>query len=54
MVIKKKEVEKRCESLEVENSTARTDLRLALKRIEDLQSAIQGDLEDSISDNSDR
>ncbi|XP_018570763.1 unconventional myosin-XVIIIa isoform X3 [Anoplophora glabripennis] len=53
VIIKKKELEKRCESLEAENSTARTDLRLALKRIEDLQSAIQGDLEDSISDNSD-
>lgn len=54
VIIKRKELEKRCEALEGENATARTDLRLALKRIEDLQSAIQGDLEDSISDHSDR
>ncbi|CAG9854343.1 unnamed protein product [Phyllotreta striolata] len=53
VIIKKKELEKRCESLEAEAATSRTDLRLALKRIEDLQSAIQGDLEDTISDNSD-
>ncbi|KAJ8917234.1 hypothetical protein NQ315_002251 [Exocentrus adspersus] len=53
VVMKKKELEKRCEALEGENSGVRTDLRLALKRIEDLQSAIQGDLEDSISDNTD-
>ncbi|XP_060534266.1 unconventional myosin-XVIIIa isoform X3 [Cylas formicarius] len=53
VIIKKKELEKRCEALEAEASTTRTDLRLALKRIEDLQSAIQGELEDSISDNSD-
>lgn len=53
-IIKKKELEKRCEALEGEAATSRTDLRLALKRIEDLQSAIQGDLEDTISDNSDR
>ncbi|CAH1113986.1 unnamed protein product [Psylliodes chrysocephalus] len=52
-IIKKKELEKRCEALEGEAATSRTDLRLALKRIEDLQSAIQGDLEDTISDNSD-
>lgn len=54
MIIKKKELEKRCETLEADSSTARTDLRLALKRIEDLQSAIQGELEDSISNESDR
>ncbi|CAH1986856.1 unnamed protein product [Acanthoscelides obtectus] len=53
VILKKKELEKRCEVLETESATARTDLRLALKRIEDLQSAIQGDLEDTISDNSD-
>nr|CAI5846285.1 unnamed protein product [Callosobruchus analis] len=53
VILKKKELEKRCEVLEAESATARTDLRLALKRIEDLQSAIQGDLEDTISDNSD-
>lgn len=54
MMMKKKEVEKRYEALEVECSTTRADLKLAVKRIEDLQSAIQGDLEDSISDNSER
>lgn len=54
VIIKKKELEKRCETLEADSSTARTDLRLALKRIEDLQSAIQGELEDSISNESDR
>ncbi|XP_023022663.2 myosin heavy chain-like isoform X5 [Leptinotarsa decemlineata] len=53
VIMKKKELEKRCEALEAEGATARTDLRLALKRIEDLQSAIQGDMEDTISDNSD-
>lgn len=47
-------MEKRYESLEIECSSARADLKLAVKRIEDLQSAIQGDLEDSISDNSER
>ncbi|CAG9770133.1 unnamed protein product [Ceutorhynchus assimilis] len=52
VIIKKKELEKRCETLEAESSTARTDLRIALKRIEDLQSAIQGELEDSISNES--
>lgn len=54
VIIKKKELEKRYEALEVECSTARADLKLAVKRIEDLQSAIQGDLDDSISDNSER
>ncbi|KAL1502507.1 hypothetical protein ABEB36_007641 [Hypothenemus hampei] len=53
VISKKKELEKRCESLEAESSSARTDLRVALKRIEDLQSAIQGELEDSISNDSD-
>lgn len=54
VIIKKRELEKRYEALELEFSTARADLKLAVKRIEDLQSAIQGDLEDSISDNSER
>ncbi|CAG9818729.1 unnamed protein product, partial [Phaedon cochleariae] len=52
-ILKKKDLEKRCESIEAEAASARTDLRLALKRIEDLQSAIQGDMEDTISDNTD-
>lgn len=46
-------MEKRYEALEAESSTVRTDLRLALKRIEDLQAVIQNDLEDS-TENSDR
>ncbi|RZC34926.1 SMC N domain containing protein [Asbolus verrucosus] len=53
VVQKKKELEKRYESLEAETATARTDLKLALKRIEDLQAAIQGELENSTTDNSD-
>ncbi|XP_066148738.1 unconventional myosin-XVIIIa isoform X6 [Euwallacea fornicatus] len=53
VIIKKKELEKRCETLEAESATARADLRLALKRIDDLQSAIQGELEDGISNESD-
>ncbi|XP_050299706.1 unconventional myosin-XVIIIa isoform X8 [Anthonomus grandis grandis] len=53
VIIKKKDLEKRCESLEAECSSTRAELRLALKRIEDLQSAIQGELEDSISNESD-
>ncbi|XP_065168526.1 unconventional myosin-XVIIIa isoform X2 [Atheta coriaria] len=52
-LLKRKELEKRCETLEGEAATARTDLRLALKRIEDLQSAIQGELDDDSIDNSD-
>ncbi|XP_076254274.1 myosin heavy chain-like isoform X2 [Rhynchophorus ferrugineus] len=52
-IIKRKELEKRCEALEAEASTGKADLKLALKRIEDLQSAIQGELEDSISNESD-
>lgn len=51
---KRKELEKKCETLEAEASAARTDLRVALKRIEDLQSAIQGDLEDTSTEQSDR
>ncbi|XP_044261055.1 unconventional myosin-XVIIIa isoform X5 [Tribolium madens] len=53
VIQKKKELEKRYEALEAETSTARTDLKLALKRIEDLQAAIQGELDNSTSDNSD-
>ncbi|XP_008194565.1 unconventional myosin-XVIIIa isoform X4 [Tribolium castaneum] len=53
VVQKKKELEKRYEALEVETTTARTDLKLALKRIEDLQAAIQGELDNSTSENSD-
>ncbi|GJQ77979.1 Myo18 [Trypoxylus dichotomus] len=51
-LLKRKELEKRYEALEAESSTVRADLRLALKRIEDLQAVIQNDLEDS-TENSD-
>ncbi|CAH0548527.1 unnamed protein product [Brassicogethes aeneus] len=50
---KKKEVEKKLETAEIETAAARQDLKLAMKRIEDLQSAIQGDMDDSISGESD-
>lgn len=51
---KRKDLEKKCEIAETEATAAKTDLRLALKRIEDLQSAIQGELEDTNSENTDR
>lgn len=51
---KRKELEKKYEALESETVTLRTDLKLALKRIADLQVAIQGELDDSNSDHSDR
>lgn len=52
---KRKELEKKYEALECEATTAKTDLKLALKRIDDLQSVIQGELEgDTSSENSDR
>ncbi|KDR16277.1 Myosin-XVIIIa, partial [Zootermopsis nevadensis] len=43
---RRKDLEKRLESAEAEAVAARGDLRLALTRIQDLQSAIQGELED--------
>jgi len=48
-------LEKRLEVAEAEAATAKADLKVALQRIEDLQQAIQGDLEleSSGSDNSD-
>lgn len=52
LAIKRKDLEKRLEVAEAEASSARGDLRLALTRIEDLQTAIRGDLEgDSDNDN---
>lgn len=51
-ILKRKELEKRYEAAESEAATARADLRLALKRIEDLQSAIQGELEEDSTGNS--
>lgn len=53
-VSKKGEVEKQLELAESEVITLKSDLKLAFKRIEDLQQAIQGDLNDSDSDLSDR
>lgn len=52
---RRKALEKRLEAAEAEASSARTDLKVALQRIDDLQQAIQGDLEldSSASDNSD-
>lgn len=41
------------EAAEAETAAARADLRLALQRIDDLQAAIQGELEDTHSDHSD-
>lgn len=54
---KRKALEKRLEVAEAEASSARGDLKVALQRIDDLQQAIQGDLElddSSASDNSDK
>lgn len=53
-VNKKGEVEKQLELADSEVVTLKSDLKLAFKRIEDLQQAIQGDLNDSDSDLSDR
>uniref|UniRef100_A0AAG5DMK8 Myosin tail domain-containing protein n=1 Tax=Anopheles atroparvus TaxID=41427 RepID=A0AAG5DMK8_ANOAO len=52
---KRKELEKRIETAEQETATARTDLRLALQRIADLQQAMEeeGDSYQSDSDTSD-
>ncbi|XP_018902237.2 unconventional myosin-XVIIIb isoform X6 [Bemisia tabaci] len=48
--VKRKELEKRLEESEAETSAAKTDLRLALQRIEDLQLAIQGELDQDDED----
>ncbi|KAI4494454.1 hypothetical protein M0802_008946 [Mischocyttarus mexicanus] len=55
----RRELEKSLEAAEAETKLARDDLRLALQRIDDLQSAIQGELdldcsEEATSENSDR
>lgn len=44
--VQKRDLEKRLEAAENELNGARSDLRLALQRIEDLQCAIQGELEE--------
>ena len=51
---KRQELEKQLEISDSEVVTLKSDLKLAFKRIEDLQHAIQGDLSDSDSDLSDR
>lgn len=52
---KHKESEKKYEAQEAEASNLRQDLKLAMQRINDLQVAIQGELDyDSNSDGSDR
>ncbi|KAA0192697.1 hypothetical protein HAZT_HAZT010916 [Hyalella azteca] len=50
---KKQELEKQMEIMESEVSTLKSDLKLAFKRIEDLQVALQGDISDSDSELSD-
>lgn len=53
-VNKKGELEKQLELADSEVATLKSYLKLAFKRIEDLQQAIQGDINDSDSDLSDR
>lgn len=55
----RRELEKSLAAAEAETKVARDDLRLALQRIDDLQSAIQGELdldcsEEATTENSDR
>ena len=45
---KKNEIEKQLELSEAETVTARNDLKLALKRIDDLQTAINGELDSDV------
>jgi len=45
---KKNEYEKKLELAEAETVTARNDLKLALKRVEDLQQAINGELDSEL------
>ena len=48
---KKNDMEKQLEVAEVEAATVKNDLKLAMKRIEDLQTAITGELDsESYSD----
>lgn len=44
--VQRRDLEKRLEAAEAEANAARSDLRLALQRIEDLQCVIQGELEE--------
>ncbi|XP_065201688.1 unconventional myosin-XVIIIa isoform X4 [Planococcus citri] len=50
---RKRELEKKVEQLETELSSAKADLKLALQRVDDLQCAIQGDLDDNDDDQTD-
>ena len=48
---RKNDLEKQLEVAEVESATVKNDLKLAMKRIEDLQTAITGELDsESYSD----
>lgn len=51
---RKRELEKKAEQLETELASAKADLKLALQRVDDLQCAIQGDLDDNDDDQTDR
>lgn len=51
---RRQEVEKRNDLAESEIVTLKSDLKLAFKRIEDLQQALQGDISDSDCELSDR
>lgn len=52
--VRKRELEKIVEQLETELTSTKADLKLALQRVDDLQCAIQGDLDDNDDDQSDR
>lgn len=51
---RKRELEKRLEQMETELASTKADLKLALQRVDDLQCAIQGDLDDNEDEQSDR
>lgn len=51
---RKRELEKKLEQMETELASTKADLKLALQRVDDLQCAIQGDLDDNEDDQSDR
>jgi myosin-18 len=51
---RKRELEKRLEQAETELASTKADLKLALQRVDDLQCAIQGDLDDNEDEPSDR
>ncbi len=51
---RKRELEKKIEQMEIELTSTKADLRLALQRVDDLQCAIQGELDDNEDEQSDR